>query len=415
MPARAPRHRRASRCRAVPQLRALDVVFGRGRAGGGRRGRATATPCKRRATRRRSSARHYVPRGAARARLWRRRRRRWPRRKRRRRQKRSRGGGGGGAGGDGGGSGDALTAALGKAVEALRKGREVSIAVGRTAVELAPLPVRGGARRDPAAVPSGMPPPSSRRAYETLLLLRDARALIGGSVRRRLAAAAAAATGGSPAVVPASLSEEDEDASGPTPAAPCSQGMPTPSAYAHGALQSCRLALRVRASSAASRPCAHHGRSHAGARLRRARRGARAAGRCRALAAGRTRRRCVPPELRAGTRPVRQAVAVWQVLRGPPRHAVPAKALVQATVFLLQRRALVALHTYVHCVAGAAAAVEPVAAAARARRQLFQQVRPMFSGEHHLEEIAWQEGIAADTLRDLLAAYDECVVLIQSC
>ena len=39
----------------------------------------------------------------------------------------------------------------------------------------------------------------------------------------------------------------------------------------------------------------------------------------------------------------------------------------------------------------------------------------MFSGEHHLEEIAWQEGIAADTLRDLLAAYDECVVLIQSC
>ena len=40
-----------------------------------------------------------------------------------------------------------------------------------------------------------------------------------------------------------------------------------------------------------------------------------------------------------------------KVLRGPPRHAVPAKALVQATVFLLQRRALVALHTYVHCVA----------------------------------------------------------------
>ena len=31
-----------------------------------------------------------------------------------------------------------------------------------------------------------------------------------------------------------------------------------------------------------------------------------------------------------------------KVLRGPPRHAVPAKALVQATVFLLQRRALVA-------------------------------------------------------------------------
>ena len=28
-----------------------------------------------------------------------------------------------------------------------------------------------------------------------------------------------------------------------------------------------------------------------------------------------------------------------KVLRGPPRHAVPAKALVQATVFLLQRRA----------------------------------------------------------------------------
>ena len=104
-----------------------------------------------------------------------------------------------------------------------------------------------------------------------------------------------------------------------------------------------------------------------------------------------------------------------KVLRGPPRHAVPAKALVQATVFLLQRRALVALHTYVHCVAEPLPPSEPVAAAARARWQLFQQVRPMFSGEHHLEEIAWQEGIAADTLRDLLAAYDECVVLIQSC
>ena len=60
-----------------------------------------------------------------------------------------------------------------------------------------------------------------------------------------------------------------------------------------------------------------------------------------------------------------------KVLRGPPRHAVPAKALVQATVFLLQRRALVALHTYVHCVAEPLPPSEPVAAAARARWQLF--------------------------------------------
>ena len=111
------------------------------------------------------------------------------------------------------------------------------------------------------------------------------------------------------------------------------------------------LALRVRASSAASRPCAHHGRSHAGARpLRRARRGARAAGRCRALQAALGGVACHLSYA--------QALGLFgkpspfgKVLRGPPRHAVPAKALVQATVFLLQRRALVALHTYVHCVA----------------------------------------------------------------
>ena len=102
-----------------------------------------------------------------------------------------------------------------------------------------------------------------------------------------------------------------------------------------------------------------------------------------------------------------------KLLRGPPRHAVPAKALVQATVFLLQRRALVTLHTYVHCIAEPLPPSEPASAAALAQWQLFQQLRPMFSGEHHLEEIAWQEGVAADPLHELLVAYDECVVLTE--
>ena len=75
------------------------------------------------------------------------------------------------------------------------------------------------------------------------------------------------------------------------------------------------------------------------------------------------------------------------------------------TIFLLQKDALLPLHTYVHCFADLPQpAVEDTAAIARWR--LFQQLRPMMHGEHHLEEIAWQEGVDRATLMDMLRTFD---------
>ena len=104
------------------------------------------------------------------------------------------------------------------------------------------------------------------------------------------------------------------------------------------------------------------------------------------------------------------------VLRAAEDLQVPKRRLVQMTLYLLQQDTLRELHTYVHCVgeptppndADRSAAGE----AARARWRLFRRLRPMFHGEHHLEEIMWQERLSRDVLADLLQAYEELLVCV---
>ena len=47
-----------------------------------------------------------------------------------------------------------------------------------------------------------------------------------------------------------------------------------------------------------------------------------------------------------------------------------------------------------------------------ARWRLYRRLRPMFYGEHHLEEILWQERLSREVLRELLAAYEAYLVPI---
>lgn len=84
------------------------------------------------------------------------------------------------------------------------------------------------------------------------------------------------------------------------------------------------------------------------------------------------------------------------------------------TIYLLQRDVLAPLHTFVHCFADPPMPAAGADTIAMARWRLLQQLRPMLNGEHHLEEIAWQEGIDRATLGDMLQAYEKdyltCIV-----
>jgi len=77
------------------------------------------------------------------------------------------------------------------------------------------------------------------------------------------------------------------------------------------------------------------------------------------------------------------------------------------------RQLLLTMHTYVYCVSE-----PPVPRAASstpetmARWQLFRQLRPMFYGKHHLDEIAWQGTLDRAALTDLLKVYDRWVVKV---
>lgn len=86
------------------------------------------------------------------------------------------------------------------------------------------------------------------------------------------------------------------------------------------------------------------------------------------------------------------------------------------TLHLLQCDALRQLHTYVHCVGEPPVPLDAdrsaTADAARARWRLFRRLRPMMFGEHHLEEMMWQERLSRDVLSDLLRSYEEYLVCV---
>jgi hypothetical protein len=128
------------------------------------------------------------------------------------------------------------------------------------------------------------------------------------------------------------------------------------------------------------------------------------------------------------------------VIRAAEQIHLPKRRLVQITITLLQCDVLRPLLTYVHCVEeppkparpaaassdGRAAQSEPHRTTATvyadegdgqyairmARWRLFRRLRPMLYGEHHLEEIMWQERLSRDVLEELLKAYDRYLLSV---
>jgi hypothetical protein len=98
------------------------------------------------------------------------------------------------------------------------------------------------------------------------------------------------------------------------------------------------------------------------------------------------------------------------VIRAAEAIDVPKGRLVHMTIALLQRDALHTLHTYVHCVAEPPSPDANSDDAAISRWRLYRRLRPMFHGEHHLEEIVWQEKLPRESLDDLLDAYKQYLV-----
>ena len=94
--------------------------------------------------------------------------------------------------------------------------------------------------------------------------------------------------------------------------------------------------------------------------------------------------------------------------------ALPKRRLVQMSITLLQCDVLRPLLTYVHCVSEPP---QPLPSSSQAefardvaRWRLFRRLKPMLHGEHHLEEIMWQERLSREALDDLLQAYSQHLV-----
>ncbi|KAL1523012.1 hypothetical protein AB1Y20_017974 [Prymnesium parvum] len=102
------------------------------------------------------------------------------------------------------------------------------------------------------------------------------------------------------------------------------------------------------------------------------------------------------------------------VLHAAQAMQIDERRLVQMTIFLLQRNALTPLHTYVHCFGEPPRPPPEADTVELGRWRMFQQLRPMLNGEHHLEEIAWQEGADRAALADMLRAFENdyltCIV-----
>ena len=128
------------------------------------------------------------------------------------------------------------------------------------------------------------------------------------------------------------------------------------------------------------------------------------------------------------------------VIRTAEQIHLPKRRLVQITITLLQCDVLRPLLTYIHCVSEPPEPARSTAAATNEKRgataeefktaavysaeadehyamslslwRLYRRLRPMLYGEHHLEEIMWQERLSRDVLDELLKAYDRHLVAV---
>ena len=102
-----------------------------------------------------------------------------------------------------------------------------------------------------------------------------------------------------------------------------------------------------------------------------------------------------------------------QIIRSAELIQLPKRRLVQMTTALLRDEALHSLHTYIHALDPEPP--EPLATAPeaeRARYKLYRRLKPMLHGEHHVEEIMWQERLGREVLNELVSAYSESLVAV---
>lgn len=88
--------------------------------------------------------------------------------------------------------------------------------------------------------------------------------------------------------------------------------------------------------------------------------------------------------------------------------------LAAIAAFLLRRRALISLHSTVLELSPPPPPppTAPADAAAAARWRRYQQCRPMFHGQHTLEEVAWYEGLERPVLSEMLDVYEAHVAVV---
>jgi hypothetical protein len=142
-----------------------------------------------------------------------------------------------------------------------------------------------------------------------------------------------------------------------------------------------------------------------------------------------------------GAKPALPFATALQLFSTPRRfgallrsQSVPARRLVQATVFLWRWRVIQQLTLTILCVeeppepvtsmpqprSGSSRGDEVVGAgrgdgrmsAAMARWLLFRQLRPMLNGEHSVEEMAWHEGVPRKAIEEMVGAYPEQLVTL---
>ena len=104
------------------------------------------------------------------------------------------------------------------------------------------------------------------------------------------------------------------------------------------------------------------------------------------------------------------------IIRAAETLHLAKRQLVQITIALLKYDVLRQLHTYVYLVSEPP---EPPASAAETIRRsrggrLLRRLRPMLHGEHQIEEIVWQERVSRDAIEDMLHAYDEHLVVLNT-
>ena len=105
-----------------------------------------------------------------------------------------------------------------------------------------------------------------------------------------------------------------------------------------------------------------------------------------------------------------KALPFGTVIRQSELLQLPKRTLVQIATALLRCRALESLHTYVLAVAEPPEPPSDAPDADKARYFLYRRLKPMLHGEHHLEEIMWQERIGREVLSDLLEQYEEYLI-----